>query len=99
MNAARHKPGDDKVAPFAPVALAPEERLRRARLLRRFTALVREEYANGVRGGEITQPMEYHEARMFRDRAAMVLGDLAPGFADPVVPERLAALYGSAPPR
>ena len=82
-----------RLAGYAPVALAPEERLRRARLLRRFTALVWEEYANGVRGGEITQPMEYHEARMFRDRAAMVLGDLAPGFADPAVPERLATLY------
>ncbi len=81
-----------RLAGYAPVALAPEERLRRARLLRRFTALVWEEYANGVRRGEISQPMEYNEARMFRDRAAMVLGDLVPGFADPAVPERLAAL-------
>ncbi len=79
---------------YAPVALSPEERLRRARLLRRFTALVWEEYQNGVRDGEISQPMEYNEARMFRGRAAMVLGDLAPGFADPAQAERLGDLLG-----
>ncbi|WP_413875780.1 FTR1 family protein [Albidovulum sp.] len=82
-----------RLAGYAPVALSPEEELRRARLLRRFTALVWEEYANGVRGGEISQPMEYNEARMFRDRAAMVLGDLAPGLDDPAQAARLAGLY------
>lgn len=83
-----------RLAGYAPVTLAPEERLRRARILRRFTVLVWEEYANGVRGGEISQPMEYNEARMFRDRAAMVLGDLAPGIADPAQAARLADLFG-----
>lgn len=77
---------------YAPVALSPEEQLRRARLLRRFTALVWVEYKDGVRNGEISQPIEYHEARLFRDRAALILGDLAPGMADRAAAERLAAL-------
>ena len=81
---------------FAPVAIAPEELTRRARLLRRFTAMVWEEYGAGVRGGEIRQPMEYNEALMFRDRAAMILGDLAPQMADPEKSARIAALLAEA---
>ena len=83
---------DALLAGYAPVALSPEETLRRARLLRRFTALVWEEYKDGVRGGEISQPMEYHEARLFRDRAAMILGDLAPQMADPAQAAKLSDL-------
>ena len=80
-----------QLAGYTPVALSPEERLRRARLLRRFTAMVWEEYGDGVRGGEISQPIEYHEALLFRDRAALILGDLAPGMPAPAA-TRLAAL-------
>ncbi|NHF73887.1 FTR1 family iron permease [Paracoccus xiamenensis] len=80
---------------YAPVTLSPEETLRRARLLRRFIALVWEEYKDGVRNGEISQPMEYHEAVLFRDRAAMILGDLAPQMADPAQAAQLAELLAS----
>lgn len=80
------------LAGYAPVSMSQEEKLRRARLLRRFTAMVWEEYKDGVRNGEISQPMEYNEARMFRDRAAMILGDLAPQLADPASAQELAAL-------
>ncbi|MFD1794516.1 hypothetical protein FQV27_07490 [Paracoccus aurantiacus] len=80
------------IAGYSPVRLSPEEKLRRARLLRRFTALVWEEYGNGVRNGEITQPLEYYEARLFRDRAAIILGDLVPQMQDTAQGERLGAL-------
>ncbi|MTH76950.1 FTR1 family iron permease [Paracoccus aestuariivivens] len=77
---------------YAPVKLSPEETLRRARLLRRFTALVWEEYKNGVRNGEISQHLEYSEALMFRDRAAMLYGDLASQFETLADSEHLARL-------
>lgn len=77
---------------YTPVVLSPEETMRRARLLRRFTALVWEEYKDGVRNGQISQPLEYHEAMLFRDRAAMILGDLAPQMADPTQAANLSAL-------
>lgn len=80
------------LAGYSPVKLSPEETLRRARLLRRFTALVWTEYGNGVRNGEISQPLEYHEAQLFRDRAAMILGDLAPQMADPAQAAKLSEL-------
>lgn len=81
---------------YAPVALSDAERLRRARLLRRFLGLVWIEYQDGVRNGEISIPMEYHEAVLFRSRAAMIFGDLRPGMAEsaPDAAERLAALLG-----
>lgn len=82
----------ERLAGYAPVSLSPEEQLRRARLLRRFTALVWEEYKDGVRNGEISQHMEYNEARMFRDRAALILGDLAPQIQPPETAAQLAAL-------
>lgn len=66
------------LAGYAPVTLPVQERVRRAALMRRFTALVQEEYGNGVKDGVVRIPVEYSEARMFRDRAAMILGDLAP---------------------
>ena len=85
---------DALLATYTPVALSPEETLRRARLLRRFTALVWQEYKNGVRGGEITQPLEYYEAGLFRDRAAIILGDLGPQMADPAAAAKLSDLLG-----
>lgn len=87
---------EERLAGYAPVALSAEERLRRARLLRRFTALVWEEYKDGVRNGEISQPMEYNEARLFGDRAVMILSDLAPQMDDPATAARLAALLAQA---
>ena len=63
---------------YAPVALAPAEVTRRARLLRRFTDLVWLDYRNGVRDGAISNQLEYREAAMFRSRAATLLADLAP---------------------
>lgn len=76
---------------YAPVDLSPEERLRRARLLRRFTALVWEEYRDGVRDGRVTVALEYNEALLFRERAAVLLGDLTP-FVDAAAVARLAHL-------
>ncbi|WP_323010276.1 FTR1 family iron permease [Paracoccus sp. (in: a-proteobacteria)] len=81
-----------RLATYAPVALTPEETLRRARLLRRFTALVWEEYRDGIRDGVIRSSMEYNEALLFRDRAAMILGDLAPEIADRAAADRLGTL-------
>lgn len=71
-----------QLAGYAPVRLSPEDRARRAALLRRFVALAAEEYHKGVRGGVVRIPFEYNEARVFRDRAAMILGDLAPQMDD-----------------
>ncbi|MDV7270802.1 FTR1 family protein [Thioclava sp. A2] len=85
-----------RLAGYAPVALSADERLRRARLLRRFTALVWEEYRDGVRDGEISQPMEYNEARLFADRAVMILSDLAPQMDDDGAAARLAGLLAQA---
>lgn len=84
----------EKLSGYAPVSLSAEEELRRARLMRRFTALVWEEYKDGVRNGQISQHMEYNEARMFRDRAAIILGDLTPQIDNPQTGAQLAALLG-----
>lgn len=80
------------LAGYAPVVLSSDERDRRARLLRRFTALVWIEYKDGVRNGEVSIPMEYNEAQMFRDRAALILGDLLPQIADSADARRLSEL-------
>lgn len=77
---------------YAPVAISANERLRRANLLRRFTALIWEEYRDGVRDGEIRQAMEYNEAQLFHDRAAMIFGDLALQVDDRVAAARLATV-------
>lgn len=61
---------------YSPVNLTGEERERRARLLIRFLKLVYIEYKDGVRNGQISIHMEYEEARLFRGRAQMLLGDL-----------------------
>lgn len=83
------------ISGYAPVRLPPDEALRRARLFRRFTALVWQEYRDGVRHGEISQPVEYHEARLFRDRAAMLWGDLIPQMPDTAATERLSGLMAA----
>lgn len=82
------------LASYAPVALSADERDRRARLLRRFLGTVEVEYSKGMRDGEIVIPMEYHESVLFRDRAAMIFGDLRPEMAGtaPEAAERMAAI-------
>ncbi|WP_280552948.1 FTR1 family iron permease [Halomonas sp. 25-S5] len=91
-SAAAIEPLRAALANYAPVSLSDAERLRRARLLRRFLDLVWIEYQDGVRNGEISIPMEYHEALLFRGRAAMIFGDLRPTLAEaaPDAAERLA---------
>ena len=83
---------------YAPVALSPEETLRRAQLMRRFTALVLFDYRIGVRNGEIAIPLDYHEAITFRARAAMLLPEVAPGMDDPEGAARLHDLYAQMEP-
>ena len=79
---------------YSPVALTPQERDRRAQLLLRFLRLVHVEYKDGVRDGRITIHLEYEEARLFRDRAAALFGDLSGDFlnANPDTHARLAAI-------
>ncbi|MEW9613552.1 FTR1 family protein [Shinella sp. S4-D37] len=67
---------ETRLATYAPASLSPEDLDRRVRLLARFVALVPVEYGKGVRDGEIVIPFEYFEAGLFRDRAAMLFGDL-----------------------
>jgi high-affinity iron transporter len=52
------------------------------------------EYEKGVRDGEVTIPFEYFEAGLFRDRAAMLFGDLGSDLAarSPQAFERLGFL-------
>ncbi|WP_278360290.1 FTR1 family iron permease [Thalassospira xiamenensis] len=67
---------EELLATYAPTNLPKEELARRVRLLSRFMNMVPVEYEKGVRDGEITIPFEYFEARLFRDRAQMLYGDL-----------------------
>ncbi|HEX9859260.1 MAG TPA: hypothetical protein VGA75_12955, partial [Paracoccaceae bacterium] len=82
------------LAGYSPAALSADERERRVRLLSRFLGLVHIEYKDGVRDGQVTVAMEYHEARLFRDRARMILADLQAELAaaDPAAADRLLAL-------
>ncbi|MBW7921073.1 MAG: FTR1 family protein [Rubellimicrobium sp.] len=89
---------DEGLRGYAPVALSPEETLRRARLMRRFTALVLFDYRIGVRDGEIAIPLDYHEAITFRTRAAMLLPEVAPGMADAAGAARLHDIYAQMEP-
>lgn len=82
-----------RLATYAPVALAADEVMRRARLMRRFTVLIQFDYQNGVRGGEISNALEYREAVTFRARAALILGEVAPGMPAREDATRLASLY------
>ncbi len=68
---------------YSPVELTAEDREHRARLFARFLKLVFMEYKDGVRDGRISVHVEYEEARLFRARAAMVLGDLSGALAGP----------------
>lgn len=83
-----------RLATYAPASLSPEDLDRRVRLLARFVAMVPVEYGKGVRDGEIVIPFEYFEAGLFRDRAAMLLGDLGYDLAarSPQAFDRLSAI-------
>lgn len=85
------------LATYAPVSLSGEERERRVRLLARFVALVPVEYEKGVEDGEVTIPFEYFEATLFRDRAAMLLGDLGHDLAGraPAAQQRLSEILSA----
>lgn len=69
------------LATYSPTNLSDDDRERRVRLLSRFIGLVPVEYEKGVRDGEVTIPFEYFEAGLFRDRAAMLFGDLGSDLA------------------
>lgn len=76
---------------YSPVALEAKEQERRARLLHRFLGLVYIEYKDGVRNGRITVAVEYHEARLFHQKAALILGDIQ-GEMIEAAPEEFAQL-------
>lgn len=61
---------------YSPVRLGPEMLERKGRLLARFIQLVYVEYKDGVRHGQISIPIEYQEARLFRDRSEVLFGEL-----------------------
>lgn len=67
---------DEALLGYTPVELDDDELQRQARLLIRFLGLVHTEYKDGVRNGEISIPIEYHEARLFRDRSEMLFEGL-----------------------
>lgn len=85
---------ETRLATYAPASLSPEDLDRRVRLLARFVTMVPVEYGKGVRDGEIVIPFEYFEAGLFRDRAAMLLGDLGYDLAarSPQAFDRLSAI-------
>lgn len=85
---------ETNLATYSPFSLSSEDRERRVRLLSRFILLVPVEYEKGVRDGEVTIPFEYFEAGLFRDRAAMLFGDLGSDLAarSPQAFERLGFL-------
>jgi len=61
-----------------PSLLSDKEKERRERLLLKLVQLVPKEYSAGVRGGQITVPLEYREAVTFTQQARQIVGELAP---------------------
>lgn len=82
------------ISGYLPVQLDVAEVERRGQLLYMFTDLIYIEYKDGVRDGEITIAIEYHEAQTFRDQAASVFEELRPVIAanDSQAAERIANL-------
>lgn len=80
------------LAAWSPVALPAAERSRRALLLHRFLGMVWVEYKDGVRDGQVTVALEYHEAALFRDRAEMLFADLRPALGEGPAPARLESI-------
>lgn len=80
------------LAAWSPVALSAAERDRRALLLHRYLGMVWIEYKDGVRDGRVTVALEYHEAALFRDRAAMLFADLRPALGEGAAADRLETL-------
>ncbi|NKQ35199.1 MAG: FTR1 family iron permease [Chloroflexi bacterium] len=85
----------DSIADYQPVQLSAADVEKRGQLLYLFTDLIIIEYANGVRDGRITIPIEYQEATTFRTQAETVFEELRPVIAanDPAAAGRLAQLY------
>lgn len=79
---------------YEPVELSAAEIEERGQTLYLFINLVYVEYKDGVRGGKITNEIEYREAITFRDQAQVVFEELRPAIArnDPAAADRLAAL-------
>lgn len=82
----------EALASWSAVALPEAERDRRALLLHRYLGMVWIEYKDGVRDGKVKVALEYHEAALFRDRAAMLFADLRPALADEATVARLETL-------
>ncbi|HIE55266.1 MAG TPA: FTR1 family iron permease [Chromatiaceae bacterium] len=83
------------ISNYQPVQFSAAEVAEREQLLYLFTDLIIIEYANGVRDGRITIPIEYQEATTFRTQAESVFEELRPVIAanDPAAADRLAQLY------
>ncbi len=88
------------LADYQPVQLSVADVEKRGQLLYLFTDLIIIEYANGVRDGRITIPIEYQEATTFRAQAETVFEELRPVIAanDPIAADRLAQLYAEMEP-
>ncbi len=69
------------LAEYQPVALTDAEVAERANLLHLFIDLTLVEYRDGVRDGEIAIPIEYQEAKTFRDQAQGLFEELRPVLA------------------
>ncbi|MCC6222611.1 MAG: FTR1 family iron permease [Thermoleophilia bacterium] len=84
------------LAEYQPVELTGEEVAERANLLYLFLDLVRVEYRDGVRDGEIVIPIEYQEAMTFRAQAHGIFEELRPilAAADSGAAARLEELLG-----
>lgn len=82
----------DGLAGYAPVELDAAEVDKRGQLLYLFTELIYIEYKDGVRNGQITIPIEYQEARTFREQAEAVFEELRPVIA--AKDAQAAARYG-----
>jgi high-affinity iron transporter len=68
----------DNVESHLPSLLSDKEKVRRERLLLKLVQLIPKEYVSGVRQGQITVPLEYHEAAGFLRDAKQAVGELAP---------------------
>lgn len=85
----------DQVSSYQPVALDEATIADRGTLLYTFTDLIYIEYRDGVRNGEITIPIEYHEAQTFHEQAVAIYQELRPTLEarDSAATERLHAIF------
>jgi high-affinity iron transporter len=61
-----------------PSLLTAEAKKQREKTLLKLLVLIPQEYAAGVRDGEVTVPFEYREAVIFTQEAHQIVGELAP---------------------